>query len=305
MGKLFIEGNTSKKIGEIYNLTHQAIFYHIKNILDDKTYNKAVKLHRKKQHINNRKYSANYRYFKDIDHPHKAYWLGFLYGDGTIHQNRTLSIPITDLSLLKKFKKDINATHPIKLKRKKDDRSKLDCYMKNSIINGSVVFNKKDTYSINITNKKLIKDLNKFGVIQNKTLKINSVPNISEKYYPDFIRGVFDADGSVWTWINKDKYFLKKQQRYRIYEYDKIGFEILGNLRFINDIQNILIKIGFKKAKLFKKGKQTYYLRYCGKKNALRFYNYIYYNNNIQCLERKRNIFIDYFNIKKIQNIIT
>lgn len=46
-----------------------------------------------------------------------------------------------------------------------------------------------------IGNNKIVENLEKAGVIENKTKKISSIPNV--KYVDDFIRGVIDGDGSL------------------------------------------------------------------------------------------------------------
>lgn len=46
-----------------------------------------------------------------------------------------------------------------------------------------------------IGNNKIVEDLEKLGVVEHKTKKINKLPNI--EYLDDFIRGYIDGDGSL------------------------------------------------------------------------------------------------------------
>ena len=125
-------------------------------------------------------YYCNEDYFSQIDTPRKAYWLGFIAADGCIYKRDNhqgllaISIKENDIELLNQFKQDIEATHPI---------------------------NKaKQMISINITSDKIYNDLNNLGLIKQKTWKMDMTilfQNIGKKYFPDFLKGYFDGDGSI------------------------------------------------------------------------------------------------------------
>ena len=70
-----------------------------------------------------RKYFFNFDFFAKIEDEKAAYWLGFLYADGSIESKDTLkygeqafkiAIAEQDLELLEKFKADIQSTYPIR-----------------------------------------------------------------------------------------------------------------------------------------------------------------------------------------------
>ena len=52
-----------------------------------------------------RKYTINQNYFEIIDTEEKAYWLGFLYADGSVTKDRviTLQLSICDIEVVKNF----------------------------------------------------------------------------------------------------------------------------------------------------------------------------------------------------------
>ena len=81
--------------------------------------------------VGKRKYNCNYDYFKIIDTPEKAYWLGFIMADGcvmiskrirklktyeTIQQRYFLKIALSsvDTQHLEKFNQCINSSYPVK-----------------------------------------------------------------------------------------------------------------------------------------------------------------------------------------------
>lgn len=124
------------------------------------------------------KYCVNDKYFEKINSPEKAYWLGFIVADGNVCKNSLqIRLHIQDKGHLKKIRKCLNSSHPIK-----------------TIID-------KDNYeysSLCISNKKICNDLSKYGVVPNKSLICN--PNmdlIPRKLHRDFWRGMIDGDGSI------------------------------------------------------------------------------------------------------------
>lgn len=131
---------------------------------------------------------------KTIDSQEKAYLLGFLYGDGTIttYKEKTgriryltrISIHKDDEDLIKQLKKHFPFFNVGGF-----DYSK---YNKNS---GKQV-------SVSKSSKELYQDLLGNGVYPRKSYENANklrLPDISSKLIPHFIRGFFDADGSVYT----------------------------------------------------------------------------------------------------------
>ncbi len=133
----------------------------------------------------NRKYTINETFFDTIDTPNKAYFLGFLYADGCNSKNgNTITLPLSvpDEEILLKLNKIINSTRPLQFK---------PISRKNP--------NHTDQYCLAISNKHISKQLNRLGVVSNKSLilKFPTEKQVPNHLIHHFIRGYFDGDGHV------------------------------------------------------------------------------------------------------------
>lgn len=121
-------------------------------------------------------------FFSNIDTPIKAYWLGFLFTDGSVdHYKKTgrirLQLQEADLEILKKFKEDLQ----------------LDC---------KIIYDKRKNStccSVEFVDEQIFNDLGKYNIIPNKTYEVNHIPveKIPEKYLNSYALGLFDGDGSL------------------------------------------------------------------------------------------------------------
>ncbi len=114
--------------------------------------------------------------FKAVDTEEKAYWLGFLYADGSIHSKTNaieLGLKLSDSGHLLKFKRFIKAENKLYL-------TSFSC-----------------KYSFYSKNMKL--DLIKLGCIPRKTekLKFPTSKQVPKHLQRHFIRGYFDGDGCL------------------------------------------------------------------------------------------------------------
>lgn len=70
-------------------------------------------------------YSYDEEYFKFIDTPEKAYWLGFIAADGNIYRREghlgliSISVKDSDIKLLENFKQELKTTKPISISQDK------------------------------------------------------------------------------------------------------------------------------------------------------------------------------------------
>lgn len=120
-------------------------------------------------------------YFKEIDTEEKAYWLGFLFADGWINSKyNKVTLCVKDWEVVDKFKRAVGSGHKHIIRDVYDQRTKKH-YRANQLI---------------ITSKHFAENLEKWGCDGNKSTEAH-FPEIDEKYYSHFIRGLFEGDGSV------------------------------------------------------------------------------------------------------------
>lgn len=162
---------SQKEIGEIFNISQSQVG----NILKKS----GIKL--SKSRLNMSKLALDVDYFKTIDSPEKAYWLGFICADGCIYKDGgKLTIMVKDREICEKFKTAIKSDHKISDREVYDKRT-------DKIYTES---------SIQITNTLFVSNLINLGVTSKKS-SVLSFPNIEESYYSYFIAGLFDGDGSI------------------------------------------------------------------------------------------------------------
>lgn len=131
---------------------------------------------------NKRKYDINENFFESIDTEEKAYWLGFLYADGSLSK-RGYSIRIglhpQDREILEKFSNIIYGFTKIG----------IDTGMRNGI---NISYPYVAVYS-----KKMHNDLTKLGCSNKKSFTITFPDFLSDELLQHFIRGYFDGDGCI------------------------------------------------------------------------------------------------------------
>ena len=244
--KYIIDYNKGLKISEIankYNVDSHTVINHLKN----------AKIYKSPKYLD---YNFNTTYFKNIDDEHKAYWLGFIYADGsisTINRSHSLTIELNkvDLIHLKKFRNDIKSNHPITTRS-----------------------NRNNMCAIRVSSAETITNLKEYGCIENKTENgylTEKIFNMENDYKKAFLRGYLDGDGYI------DK------KRYRIIYTIKSETIAQQLQKMIKEICNITFKI--------RKEKSYYRLLIENKKDTLAFLNCIYKNATI-FLNRKYEIYL-------------
>jgi len=212
-----------------------------------------------KSHINKR-YDVNELFFRCIDSPEKAYFLGILMSDGTVNDRAiVISLQEKDKSILVKLRDLIEYTGPISKRISVNEKH-------------------QNTYILRIYSKELVKDLISLGCIKRKTYNM-SFPKINPIYNSHFIRGFFDGDGCI----------IKK----------KIGyyFSITGNQKFLHELNSILEKdTGIDSCKISRKNKSSELfgaIQYSKNSDLIKLRNYLYKNHNGLYIERKHNKFFE------------
>lgn len=218
--------------------------------------------------------NVNENYFECIDNEHKAYWVGFLLADGCIIKYRgksdTLKFELKndDRYIIEEFAKDIETDREVK----------------------DYKYGKKHNAQLQIKSNKISQDLSKYGIVPNKTFKIDCIKNIPDNLLNHFIRGYFDGDGCVYLYKPED------QNKHRF----KIIF--CGTENFLKDLNITLSEqINTSNINLIdmnKYGSNVFNLRYINNDDINKLYNYMYENATIY-LKRKKDKFDIYFNDRK------
>jgi len=202
-----------------------------------------------------------------------AYAIGLITTDGSLSKDgRHIIFTSSDRKLLETFRKCLE--------------------IQNKITNNPPsTISKKPAYRIQFGNVRLYKWLVKIGLSPNKTQKLGEL-KIPSKFFPDFLRGHLDGDGSVITYI--DRYNTYKNPKYVYIRLMTYFMSARGE--HIRWLQKKTIKLAGVKGAILKrqfptlKNKKTIYTLKFSKKESIRLLNWIYYQPNLPCLERKYQI---------------
>lgn len=233
------------------------------------------------------KYKFNTHYFDVIDTPNKAYWLGFIWCDGSmiVRQKKgkyieycmKLSLAYRDYEHLVKFNNDIKGNYDIK------------------VYNCSSSYNKNTKEArIAIYNSYFGKILyHKYKMIPYRHDAQTIIKATPPKYYRDLIRGMLDADGSFSVYQSSTKEGMKT----------KYNLQFGGSESLCRWIEKILIDNNLCtdiQHKFYQRHKdadghfKTFILS--GKQQGYRILHWLYDDSEIY-LERKYKRFLDMFPI--------
>ncbi len=146
---------------------------------------------RKDNFISGIKYTINEKFFEIIDTQEKAYILGLIYADGSIHHTKAemkLSLQEQDKHVLEEINLLLTSNKPLRF---------YALEKKNS--------NWANQYALVIERRKCIEDLKNLGVLPGKSFMNLSFPNLDKHFISHFIRGYFDGDGCI-TFSSPKKY---------------------------------------------------------------------------------------------------
>ena len=205
--------------------------------------------------------------FDKIDTEEKAYWLGFLYADGSISSSSyqiELSLSSVDVNHIKKFKRFLND-------------SRLD----DDVIKLSMVKEKYEIARYSVGSQHLHERLFAIGCTPRKSLTLRFPDkNIfsQENLILDFIRGYFDGDGCIYKVGN-----------------NRLAIEILGTPLFLTEIKTTYFPEFHGPVK---DSRNNVYRIYCGFSPADQVCFVLYENKHIY-LDRK---FEKYATLCKLHN---
>jgi intein-encoded DNA endonuclease-like protein len=222
-----------------YNLNEKTIYRYIKKL------NIPLK--------DTRKYSINDSFF-DTDSSEKYYILGLIYTDGNLPKKSKNSFIISsvDYEILYKIKNVLNYTGKIY-------EEKHNLY-------------EKTIFKLNISSKKIRLFLENFGLHSDKTFSIK-FPEIPEIYLKDFVRGLWDGDGSC-TLIKRN------------YGYSAISSFVSANYSFMEDL---VLKVFKNRINILKR--KNLYIIQLRKKESLILKEFMYDNTELYINRKKDNFF--------------
>lgn len=164
---MYLDGYGSSVIGNVLGISKDTVSYTIRKLGIARSRLGAIT-----------KYDIDDRFFDTIDSPEKAYFLGWLFSDGSI-SGHTIRISLKaddgNLLVLSKLNKIIKSNRPIKTYTDKLGYKRV---------------------VLSISNKNLSCSLKTLGMNGNKTFNCH-YPNIPDFLDSHFIRGYFDGDGSL------------------------------------------------------------------------------------------------------------
>jgi len=214
----------------------------------------------------NRKYQINDNYFKKWSHD-MAYILGFWFADGCIYKN---SFRI--------------------------DQCKKDKYLLEDIalvMNVNVpIVTYKNMSRLMIYSGAIVDDVKKIGGAERKSLTCK-FPHMPIKYFPDFIRGNFDGDGTIY--FNKtdgcyESGFCSGSKEF----IDKMFFLLRKTIPHLHGRIEIRKQNGYSNSFLF--------IIKFGRNDTIRLKNFMYQTQSKLFLKRKYNLFQKAGEIKIARN---
>lgn len=165
----------------------------------------------------NKKHTYNENYFETIDSENKAYFLGFIFADGsinirprknTVEKSFKINLSEVDKHILEFFKQELGHSANLGFIPGKEFISPEN----------KKTYIRQNQFVLFISSTVFVDHLLNLGLGKRKTYEELSIPNILDKYMPHFIRGYFDGDGcSSGNYIHftsKTQNFLVEIQNY-------------------------------------------------------------------------------------------
>lgn len=149
------------------------------------------------------------------------------------------------------------------------------------------IYNQGNQYSLYYWNEEAVIFLKKYGLVKNKSLILEYPNSIPDEFQPDFIRGFFDADGSI----------VYHKTKWNTYPQVSI---VTGSRRFAEGFTIALQNYGIE-SHIYtsnRRGNNNYYIRITKINEVKKFKKLIYQNDTNFKLKRKYEKFaqLDYIN---------
>jgi hypothetical protein len=208
------------------------------------------------------KKKINSNYFSIIDSEEKAYWLGFLTADGYVKGTGAIEVGLAEIDVehLNKLKASLGSEHKISRKE-----TKLTASDKVYV-----------SYKLSFKDKIMTNDLIRYGLTPNKSYDAYIPAEIiNSKYVKHYIRGLFDGDGSLYSY--------KQANGKKRYEISIVS----GSKEMIDNITDVIrnnLKIDMK----YRLSRNLHEVRLYDQFQIKLFLDWIYSNSTIY-LDRKYN----------------
>lgn len=232
----------------------------------------AVDLKINRLGLSKEKYHYNRNFFKEISTEEQAYWCGFIMADGCVSSiskinscELSIKLQAGDAEHLRKFNKALNGNIPVAF---------TDHFCE--IANPPRILR---IAQIRLYSEAIFHDLEKYGVIPNKSLIKQFPQNISNKLMRHYIRGYFDGNGCITLSGSKNTQFDK---RYIICSF------YTGSKDFAEGLLNYLHQVEIKTSAIYTTNDKNtcFVVRIAGLQNVDKFLHFLYDDSTIY-LERK------------------
>lgn len=213
-----------------------------------------------------RKYPVNDNYFK-VQTSNMAYILGLIAADGNVAKKENciaIQLLEEDEEILLKINNIISSTRPIKR------------YINNA---GS------KTSKLTVFSKQWKDDLKLYGIEPNKTFSLKKPSFLQNNFYIDYIKGYFDGDGCV---------SVSKDNKRITVSFSGASYEIINWMRevLINQYGLMVSQINTYKTS---QNNTMYRFSIGSKLSVYKIYNLFYNNKDNLFLNRKYQIFYNFF----------
>jgi hypothetical protein len=173
---------------------------------------------------NNNKYEIDVHFFDEINTPEKAYWLGFIWGDGYVMSRERkgymsyefkLSLSEVDHCHLALFNVHTSSTYPIK----------------NYDVTGFHTLNQESR--VYVSRNDFVSVLfNKYGIVPRRDDFSRVIEHTPKEFYKFLIRGLLDSDGGI---TMRDVQFKKALRK-------EFSMHLISNTSVLNFFNDVLIE---------------------------------------------------------------
>lgn len=245
-------------IAALYAVSRTAVYRKLKQLgIQQRTKSEARLEAQKQQKLPQQFFDIDEQFFDDWSED-MAYILGLLFTDGYISKSGSIALCMNDKDLLEAVKNSMRSTDNIEPSK-----------------------HQKNLYMFHFARERMAQRLESLGLIPNKSMVVE-FPKVPFEYVPDFLRGVFDGDGSV---------FYEKRAKHSPLR-AKFASSSEG---FIKGLHENLVLLGMPARTIYRQKTKNgwYYMFVYGHKNSQKLHNILYKRGSAKIfLKRKFDTFM-------------